>query len=148
MQSVLPIDLKNAENTRQVWSVVAGEGAVPDDFTKAEMWVHVAGKKLIAGARVEVTAYDGNWMADYLVRSATGLEVNVACLHVYNFSPIVAKASKDFDVEYAGPVALWRVLRKADKSVMVDKLKTESEAYRWLEITPKANMRPLTRKAA
>lgn len=145
---VLPGNLKQSEFATPRWSLVADEGMTPDDYTKAEVWAHVAGRKITSGARVEIMAYDGNWLADYLIRSATGMEVDVVMLNCWSFEPIVAKASKHFEVEFGGPAALWRVIRKIDKQVMVDKLKTESEAYRWIEITPKASMKPPVKKAA
>lgn len=128
--------LKRDEFARTVYCVTAPVEATPEDYLEAETYAHVIGAglgKVRAGDRLEITAEDKTWWAEVLILDVAGQRVSAVMLRKHSFMPMIGKEHDAFDVEWAGPSAKWRVMRKSDRTVMADKLATKSEAVAWVE---------------
>jgi hypothetical protein len=99
-------------------------------------WTHVA--KLVKPLdRIEAVAEDGSWFGELLVVGAGNNEVRTVRLAFVALDDVkpAEMETKTHAVEWRGP-ALWGVVRKADKAVLVEKL-SKTDAVAWL----KANIR-------
>lgn len=126
-------DLVAAEYARTVHVLKGLPGTFPESYLEPETWAHIPETKLRQGDRVEITAEDSTWFAELMVRVRKGPVIHLELLREYKFDAIAGKEHDAFDIEHAGPKAKWRVLRKSDRAVMVDKLATKSEAVAWVE---------------
>jgi hypothetical protein len=126
-------DLMDAEYARTVHVLKGLPGTFPENYLEPETWAHIPETKLRQGARIEITAEDGSWFCELLVRSRKGSIIHVEMLREHKFDAIDGKEHDAFDIEYAGKVARWRVMRRTDRAVLVDKLATKSEAVQWIE---------------
>lgn len=136
-------EMASAEYARAIYCVTAPAGAKPDDYLEGETYAHVVGRKLKQGDRLEVTAEDRTWFAEVMIVTVSGQMVQAEMLRKYDFAPIAGKEHEAYEVQWAGPRALWRVLRKTDRHVMVDKLESKSAGVAWVE----ANAKPAQQAA-
>lgn len=136
-------DLKSAEYVRSVFVITALPDTLPANYLEPETWAHVPDLKLRQGDRIEVMAADASWFAELLVRVRTGTTIHLALLQEHKFDAVVGKEHDDYEVVWAGPQAKWRVMRKSDRHVMVDKLDAKSEGVAWVE----ANSKPALKAA-
>lgn len=139
--------LAPAETARSVWIITAPPGATPEDFLEAETYAHVLGRKIKAGAKLEITAEDKTWYAEVLIRDVAGQIVHAAMLCKHNFSPLVGKEHDAYEEKWGGPQGGWRVIRKSDRSVMIDKLQLKSQATAWIEENAGKTPEPLKKAA-
>jgi len=68
----------------------------------------------------------------------SGQMVQAEMLRKFDFMPVAGKEHDAYEVMWAGPKALWRVLRKTDRHVMVDRLESKSAGVAWIEENAKA----------
>lgn len=129
---LLPHQLELAEQARNVWHVNLSNDApmLPDDFLKAECYAHVA-KQLNKGDHLQVLAEDGEWYAEFVIRSIEGSSVQVGEILYKEFEPIGLIAD-DYDIEWAGQREKARVIRKSDRRVMISGLPSKEAAAGWL----------------
>lgn len=109
-----------------------------EDLLLAEYWANIAAK-LTPGARIEAHWQDGSAYGEYYVRRKEGSYVEVFELSYIKF-PTMGELPKallqHFKVDFAGPNALWRVIRLSDKKVLRDKFTDEFTAWAWLRQQP------------
>ena len=129
---LLPHQLVLAEQSRNVWHVNLSNDApmLPDDFLKAECYAHVA-KQLNKGDHLQVLAEDGEWYAEFVIRSIEGSAVQVGEI-LYKEFEASGLIAEDYDVEWAGQREKARVIRKSDRRVMVSGLPSKEAATGWL----------------
>jgi hypothetical protein len=136
-------DLKSAEYVRSVYIITALPDTLPANYLEPETWAHVPELKLRQGDRIEILAADTSWYAELLVRVRAGTTIHLELLQEHKFDAVVGKEHDDYEAAWAGGHAKWRVLRKSDRFVMVDKLAAKSEAVAWIE----ANSKPALKAA-
>lgn len=136
-------DLKSAEYVRSVFVITALPDTLPANYLEPETWSHIPELKLRQGDRIEIMAIDNSWFAEIIVRVRTASALQLELLSEHKFDAIVGKEHDDYEAAWGGPVAKWRVLRKNDRHVMVDKLDAKSEAVAWIE----ANAKPALKAA-
>lgn len=136
-------DLKSAEYVRSVFVITALPDTLPANYLEPETWAHIPDLKLRQGDRIEIMAADTSWYAELLVRVRSGQTIHLELLQEHKFDAVVGKEHEDYEVQWAGPQAKWRVLRKSDRHVMIDKLTAKSEGVAWIE----ANGKPLAKAA-
>lgn len=134
-------ELQTAEYARSHFVLTAPPGSTPEDFLEAETFAHVAGRKVKANDILEVWAEDRTWRAEIVIVECREMVVQAALLQRNDFQPVTGKEYEAFDPQYAGPTARWRVLRKSDRAVMVDKLESKSAAFAWIEQNAKAPLK-------
>jgi len=124
-----------AEHRRNVWAIDVDIGVKPEDLLSLSYWSHFS-YELKQGDRIEASAEDGSWFAEFLVRDSGTNWAKVAMLRKHDlgaFSPEKQGVLlPGHSVSYGGTHVLWRVIRDVDKKVLRDKLKTEGDAYGWL----------------
>lgn len=108
-----------------------------EDLLLGEYWANIAAK-LAPGARIEAHWQDGSAYGEYYVRRKSGNFVEVFELLYVKFPGMsdMPKNLPNYKVEFAGPAALWRVIRISDKRVMKDRFTDEFTAYAWLRQQP------------
>lgn len=99
-------------------------GHTLEDMLKPEYWCHVA-KKMQPRGRVLVDAEDNSWSAQLLVVKVTDVAAVVAVERFTKFAVEVAQTAApskadDYEVEYKGTVAKWRIRRKSDGATISD----------------------------
>lgn len=140
-------ELIREEFARSVYCLTAPAHAVPEDYLEAETYAHVLNNKIRAGDRLEITAEDRTWWAEVLILSVAGQLVNAALLRKAAFAPQVGKEHDAYEADWGGPSAKWRVLRKSDRAIMVDKFDQKSEAVAWIEANAGQSPEPLKKAA-
>ena len=124
--------LKPAESLRNEWVVNAPEGTEIKDADHPEFWRSVA-HKLRAFCRVELRAYDGTWMAEFLVIYAERNWAKVKLLQKYELTEAKAPDNTTaYRHKWNGPNKMWTVYRNSDNAEMKDKLTTKDEAILWM----------------
>ena len=124
-----------AEQWRNVHAINPELGTTLEDMTKSSYWAHV-GKMLRPWDKIEVRAEDGSFYAEFIVRDAgrNWAKVELVFSHTFTVPGVTEQTAVDngFTVKYAGPHAKYRVLRKADNSVMRDGFVTQADAEQWV----------------
>lgn len=131
---IIAHQFRAAEFARSIWSAVPPSGTALDDVLAPAYWVHVQ-SKLTVGDRIEVSPESGEWMAELLVRAVSANGPVLAVLMKHDFTKATGEPGtwgKDYEVKYANNNLKWRVIRKADKHVLVDKLPTREAGDAWL----------------
>lgn len=107
-----------------------------EDLLAPEFWVNIA-NKLRPGGLIAAHWMDGSAFAEYYVRRKSGSYVEVHELRYVKF-PGLEELPKNspYAIEFSGPAALWRVVRKSDKHVLRDKFNDEWSAQAWLRSQP------------
>lgn len=124
-------DLMEAEYARPVYVLTAKPGDTPEDYALPASYAHVGGK-LRPKTRIEVTAEDNTWYAVILVL-AVEPKISLWLLDKHSFVSEVEQADGEYLAKWAGGTAKWRVLRKSDNTVMVEKLELKTDALDWIE---------------
>lgn len=136
-------NLMRAEDVRSVYTITALPDTLPVNYLEPETWAHVPELKLRQGDRIEIMAADTSWYAELLVRVRAGTIIHLELLQEHKFDAIAGKEHDDYEVAWAGGHAKWRVVRKSDRFVMIDKLSAKSEGVAWIE----ANNKPALKAA-
>jgi hypothetical protein len=124
--------LKPAEFARTEHLLTAPQGASADDYLDPETYAHVL-NKLRPDDVITVIAEDRTWRCEVLVLAINGQRIDLAPLSKHEFGALEGKEHDLYEAEYAGKSVKWRVMRKSDRHVMVDKLGSKSEAVEWIE---------------
>lgn len=134
---LLPNQMSEGEHAHRTWSVRAESSMTMDMLLAPEAYVNVE-RMLRLGDHVEITAADGSWYVEVLVRAVeTGIQIGV--LNKVKFKPLQGLELDLYDIEPAGSnPATFRVVRKADRAVMKAGFETELKAYIWIEQSNKA----------
>jgi len=114
-------------------SVSPASGTPFEDLLRPEFWANIT--RMAAGDIIEVRPEDQSYFAELYVlkrdrNSATVAVIREPVRLVAAYKPLPGEVN--FDVEFAGSMAKWRVVRRSDKSVMRDKFNSEGEARKWL----------------
>lgn len=123
-----------ANSSRIVYKLTLGSGQEYASLFKPETWAHLAAE-LPQGTIIEVSPEDGSWWAELLVRASSKLEVIVGELRRVTFDEIKPRDESEYEIVFAGPKAKHRVIRKADKAVMVEGL-MKAQAEAWVKSPP------------
>lgn len=138
-----PTILREVEYRRTTWELTVEKGVEPKAVLQPAFWAHVAGR-LKVGDRMEVTAHDGSWLYELIVRSkpaGRATEATVVPLNFYDLNAIDAdtkSAMSGVEYEYAfkGPVLKHCVIRLADRTIVAEKLDTKAQALDWIKSPP------------
>jgi hypothetical protein len=126
---------KSSEYCRTVWYATPEPGTDLKDLLEPGYWTHVA-SELKKGDRIEAVDAEGTWFAEFYVKSANKVEAYVALMRECELSKHVAKLTNekepDYIVKHYGG-GRYRVMRTADKAVLVDDIKGKDVADKWLE---------------
>lgn len=137
---LLQSQLVLSQHARITYSVTLTEGEY-DDLFLSETWAHVAGK-VPTDSIIEVRPADRSWFALLYVVSANDKEVQVAPLLKTKLKvPEVKRDESEYSVQHRGR-SNWSVIRKTDRTVMVENLDTMEAAKKWLKNPP-----PITKAA-
>lgn len=128
---ILQQQIKPAEFIRTVHAARPEPGTTLNDMLSPDYWAHVA-KTLKAGDRIEVRPPEGEWFAELYVRSTSDTAVNVVVLQKFEFGTETKSAPVEAEVKFRGDKK-WSVIRKGDKSVLIEGLETKSAAEDWLK---------------
>lgn len=137
-----PVAIREAEYKRNLWALTADRAVAPHMLLQPSFWAHV-GARLKVGDRIEVSAFDGAWLVELLVRSSSRTEARVVMLtfHDLNKADRAAKELTEGDpleAIYKGPTLKWCVVRKSDGARMVEKLDGKEQAENWIKEPPQA----------
>jgi hypothetical protein len=124
-----------AQHARIVYCLTLDEGQTYESLFRPETWGHIA-RDIPAGTVIEVSAWDKSWWAQLYVRSSNNLEVAVAEIQRKVFDDVVSRDEAEYLIEFKGPKTKHRVVRRADKMVMVEGLATKAEAEAWIKSPP------------
>lgn len=138
MPKLIAPQLRQAEFVYNRWFATPPAGTTKADVLAPAFWTHVQAK-VKAGDRIDVTPESGEWLAELLVRAAgeNGLVLHV--LHYHAFAAAELPAGSDYEVKFGG-AAKWRVIRKADRHVLVESLPTREAAEAWLAGNSKTDL--------
>lgn len=125
------LQMKQGEAAREVWTIAAGQDMTPEAIMSPAAYVHIS-RQIRKGAHIEVLSYDGTWYAHLLVRGVRDGEVQVGMLQFVQFDDMPERDVADYDIEAVGD-GVWRVVRKADKHIMVNGLGSRLQCLQWLE---------------
>lgn len=139
MPNLIKPQFRLAEYVRSTWSATPQAGTSPEEILKPEFWAHVA-PELKAGDHIEVSPESGEWLVELLVRATGAAGIVVHPLHVHNFTAPDLPESKDYEVKFGGSTAKWRVIRRADRHVVVEGLPTREAAEAWLANNSKTDL--------
>ena len=126
-------DLSLTEHTQNLYTVKAPVGTTREEVLESVFWGHVA-RKLSPMSEIRIMPKDGAWYGVYLVLYADNLNVSIKELQHYILEDVdPADLDSDaFFIEWGSPAVKFRVIRKADNSVMKDQLKTKNDAIKWM----------------
>lgn len=129
---------KPAEYCRTVYQATPEPGTTLEDLLKPGFWAHVAAK-LRKGDRIEVVIEDGTYFAELYVKHANKIEAHVHLMREVQLAKSqtkdeeldLAKLFPDHSIRFAA--GKWRILRKEDKAILKEELKSKAEAILWLQ---------------
>jgi hypothetical protein len=133
VSKILEQRLKQVEFARNLWHVTPESGTTFEDILRPSYWSHVQ-RTLQKGDRIEIVPADQSYFAELFVLSTAG-EVQVAVLRkvvIGTAESSPAASGDEYEIKHRGGAG-WSVLRKADKTIMVEKLDTRSGAEEWLQ---------------
>ena len=133
-------DLAPTDHVQQFLTAQPSEGTNREDVLKPEFWTHVA-RGIKSGTELRVIPKGGAWYGRYLVTFADQAQVRLKELEYVLLDetpPDVVNSDGKFEVKWAGPVALWRIIRKEDKHLMREKMASRQEAYNWMNTNLRA----------
>lgn len=136
MSKMMEKNLLGAEFARQLFRAIPPAGTKIEEMLDPSYWAHVA-KRFNPHDMIEVIPEDGSFYARLIVLSVAHLSMKVQALEcvVLVANPKVAKADAiaQFEVNWGGPNAKWRVLRKSDGAAVTnDSFQTQEEAQEWI----------------
>lgn len=133
-----PSGLGQAEHIRTIWAATAAFGVTREQIENPAYWAHVA-TKLRPKAKIEITAEDDSFYAEYLVTSCDKTWAKVLCLKYIDLTTStvtkeqVEGITDSYSVEFRGPKK-WSVLRKSDRSVLQEGLHSRDDGNKWLSV--------------
>lgn len=131
-------EFMGAEFARQVFRIIPKAGVTMEQIANPEYFGNVA-RRINPHDLIEVVPEDGAYYALLIVTNTGKMSVKTQALSFVELSEKRTKIDlttlgEMFDVNYAGPVAKWRVLRKSDNTVISpDPFVNRQEAEDWLE---------------
>ncbi len=126
---ILQRQIQEAEFVRKVYAATPEPGTSLDAMLQPDYWAHVA-KNFRPGYLIEVRSPDGEWFAELYVRSVMDTGVSVAVLRKHVFEASTPSAPVEVDVKFRGDKK-WSVVRKSDRTVLVEGLETKGAAEDW-----------------
>lgn len=138
-----PTVIREVEYRRTTWALAAERGIEPKAVLQPAFWAHVA-PTIKIGDRIEVTAHDGSWIYELLVRSkpvGRATEATVIPLNFYDLNAIDAETRAtavgvEYEYAFKGPVLKHCVIRLADRTIVAEKLDTKAQALDWIKSPP------------
>lgn len=130
--ALAPARLKQAEFERAVHRAILEAGRPFNDILRSSFWTHTAAK-LRPFDKIEVLAEDGAFYGEAMVLSAGANYARVAALFCVDLGAAAGDAeaaaqAEVLEVDFAGPLAKHRVVRKSDRAVLRDGFQTRAEA--------------------
>lgn len=123
--------LKQTEFVRTSYSAAPEVGTTQDDILAPEFWAHVA-KQFKPGDRIEVKPEGADWLVELYVLKVDVHGLHSVVLNRYELTAVKVEANDDeYEVKFGG-ADKWRVIRLADKTVMVKGLASRAEGEAWL----------------
>ena len=127
----IPIEIKQADYTRLVWSITPEPNVTIEDILKPEFWANVS-RNLRSGHRVEIIPQDNSYFAEVFVMAASTNWAKVILLRKVD---LIEKNETNVEtsgciVKWAGPHDKWRITRGTE--VISKGHEDESLAYAWL----------------
>ena len=129
MSKLLARQFKAAEFTRTVWTASVPAETKVDEVLDPAFWVHVQ-KNLRPGDRIEVQPESAEWLLVLMVRAIAAEGAVVAVLSKHVFDEVAPLPDDAYEVKFSGG-AKWRVIRKADRHVLIENLPTREAANKW-----------------
>lgn len=122
----------SAEFTFPLSSYIPIAGTPFEHVLRPEYWANL--KALKPCVRIFVMPEDEKWWAELLVRRTGQGFASVQVLHKGELEQVAydPKLTKEYDIEFVGPVLKHRVVRKSDGHVLKDRLETPEAAQAWL----------------
>lgn len=128
---ILQHGLRQADYTRNIWSIVPEAGTSLEDVLAPEFWANVS-KSLKKGDHIDVVPDSGEYYAELFVVAAGDKFAKVVVLRRVDFTqPGIKSDASEFEAKHRGGAG-WSVIRKSDKSVMFEKAATKAEAEAWI----------------
>ena len=133
MTALLQDRLKQAEYTRNVFSVVPEFGTKLEDMLKPEYWAHT-GAKLHPTDRIEVIAEDNTWFAELFVVSCARNWAKVTTLRFVELAESTPDETPaiEYKINWGGQNVKHRVVRLSDNATIKDGFASAAEAKKWL----------------
>ncbi len=133
--SLTPTRMKPAEYNRTVYSISIEHGITKEDMSQPKFWAHVA-SSLRPYDRIEAFAEDGSFYSELLVIACDRTWARVQLLSYHDLTKVTMDLGAVFDeylITFKGPKG-WCVIRKSDNSVLNDKMLSEEDGKKWLEV--------------
>lgn len=134
--SLNPARMKPAEYNRTVFSVSIEHNITKEDLLLPQFWAHVA-MSMKVNDRVEAFAEDGSFYAELLVVASDRTWAKMHMLSYHDLTKIVMDLGDDvmneYLIKFKGPKA-WCVIRKSDNAILNDKMHSDDDAKKWLEV--------------
>lgn len=120
------------------WFIRAPDGCRAKDLIDPVFWAHVA-KRLNALDEITAVAHDGSWFAKLLVTFSDTREVRVLLLQQWQLEngDVTEDATGSYEVNWGGPAAKFRVIRRADRKVMQEGFPTREKATEYMLNRPR-----------
>lgn len=130
-------EFKERSFAQTSWFVRAPVTCKVEDLEDPVFWSHVA-KRISALDEITVVAYDSAWYGRLLVTFADTKEVRVRLLelHMLQEENITEDRIAAYEVQWGGPAAKFRVLRRRDKAVIKDGFPTKEKATEYMLTRP------------
>jgi len=134
--SINPSRMKPAEYSRTVYHASIEHMTTKEDMLQPKFWAHVA-VSMKPGDRIEAMAQDGTFYAELLVVAS---DRNWSAVHLLSYHDLTKtsmnlneEVSDEYSVVFKGPKQ-WCVVRKIDNAILQDKLHSQDDGMKWLEI--------------
>lgn len=122
-----------AEYYRQSFHIIAPVGVTIADLQRPEFWTHNGGKVKPHDV-IDVIAEDGSFDVTLRVVSINEkkTDVTMRVLRLWEAAPVAKELAPDAPLEVSfAPSQRWRVIRKADGSLLHKGMATRAEATAW-----------------
>lgn len=128
-----------AHYTRNHWHASVPDNVEFNEVLSPSYWTNNA-VMLKIGDHVEVFCENGSYYAELIVRNCDRLSALMGVLvHVdFTESAVLDEIDPEFEIGFAGPSHMWRVVRKSDKEVVKFGFQSREEAAVWLPSYVKA----------
>lgn len=131
VKALAEADLFHTESAQRFYTIKPPASHQRADLLQSSYWKHVL-RKLMEGTEIRAWPKGGAWYGRYLVRYVEGMEVKVVELEYHQFETIgLANETADFRVDLMDS-GKYRVMRKADKTVVREGFASQETAMRWI----------------
>ena len=134
--ALIPSRMKLAEYSRSVFSVSIEHNTTKEDMLQPKFWAHVAANMRV-NDRIEAFAEDGSFYAELLVVAKDRTWAKVHLMSFHDLTKIAMDISDDildqYKIDFKGPKG-WCVIRRDDNAILNDKMHSEGDAKKWLEV--------------